>query len=74
MSELLDEVIRTVRALPPERRDHYAALLLETLEQDEKWETTLRLPESLDLLDEWAAEALADRRAGRSQPLTPDTR
>ena len=57
---------------PPERQDHYAAVLLERMDEDEKWETTLHSQASLDLLDEWAAEALADRRAGRSQPLDPD--
>ncbi len=71
MSELFDDVIRTVKALPLERQDHYAALVLESLVQDEQWEATLHRSESLDLLDEWAAEALADRRAGRSQPLDP---
>lgn len=73
MSELLDTIIQAVRGLSSERQDHYAALLLETMEQGEQWEDTLHRPESLDLLDEWAAEAQADRRAGRSLPLEPDT-
>ena len=73
MSKLLQEAIRKATALPPERQDHYAAVLLERIDQDEQWEATLHSPESLDLLDEWAAEALADRRAGRTQPLDPDT-
>ncbi len=73
MSKLLNEAIRKATSLPPERQDHYAAVLLERIDQDEQWETTLHSPESLDLLDEWAAEALADRRAGRSQPLDADT-
>ena len=51
MGELLDEVIRTVKTLPLERQDHYAALLLETMERDERSEATLHRPESLDLLD-----------------------
>lgn len=72
MSKLLDEVIRKASALPPERQDHYAAVLLERIDRDEKWETALHSEASLDLRDDWAAEALADRRAGRSQPLDPD--
>lgn len=66
MSQLLDEVIRTVKALPPARQDHYAAFLLETMKQDEQWEVTLHRPESLSLLDEWAPEALEDRRRRRA--------
>ncbi len=73
MTKLLEEVIRKASALPQERQDHYAAVLLEKMDQDELWESTLHSPKSLDLLDEWAAEALADRRAGRSEPLDPDT-
>ena len=73
MSKLLEEAIRKASTLPPERQDHYAAVLLERMDQDEQWEATLHTRESLDLLDEWAAEALADRRAGRSQPLDPET-
>ncbi len=72
MSKLLEEAIRKASALPPDRQDHYAAVLLERMDQDEQWEATLHTPASLDLLDWWAAEALADRRAGRSQPLDPD--
>lgn len=73
MNKLLEEAIRKASALPPERQNHYGAVLLERIDQDEQWEATLHTPESLDLLDEWAAEALADRRAGRSQPLDPNT-
>lgn len=73
MSKLLEEAIRKASALPAPRQDHYGAVLLERIDQDEQWEATLHSAESLELLDEWAAEALADRRAGRSQPLDPDT-
>lgn len=73
VSKLLEEAMRKASALPPERQDHYAAVLLERMDQDEQWEATLHRQESLDLLDEWAAEAIADRRAGRSRPLDPET-
>jgi hypothetical protein len=56
------------------RQDHYAAVLLERINGDEKWETTRHSQASLDLLDEWAADALAARRAGRSQPLESNDR
>jgi hypothetical protein len=59
MSKLLEEAIRKASALPPERQDHYAAVLLERIDQDEQWEATLHSPESLDLLDEWGAEPVA---------------
>jgi hypothetical protein len=73
LTKLLEEVIRKASTLPQERQNHYAAVLLEKMDQDEQWEATLHSQKSLDLLDEWAAEALADRRAGRSEPLDPET-
>lgn len=73
MTRLLEEAIRKARALSEEKQDHLAATLLEEIARDEQWEETLASPESLALLDGWAAEALQDLREGRTEPLDPET-
>lgn len=47
-----------------------AAAILEELSADERWEAALA--QSQGALDRLADEALAEHRAGRTEPLDPD--
>ncbi|MBI4545338.1 MAG: hypothetical protein HY703_09095 [Gemmatimonadetes bacterium] len=72
MTRLLEEAIRRASRPPADLQDHIGAAILAEMEADLAWEATLASPESLQLLDEWAAEALADLKAGRTEPLDPE--
>lgn len=42
---------------------------IRALEEDAAWEETLSSPESLQMLDQMAQEALEDHRQGRTEPM-----
>lgn len=69
MTKLLEEAIRRVSQMPESMQDHIGAAMLEKLDSDLAWEEALVRPESLRLLDNWASEALADLREGRTKSL-----
>lgn len=71
MTRLLELAVAQAAALPDEVQDQIAAQLLQRI-RDAQWDATLESPESGALLDDWAAEALADLAAGRVQPLECD--
>ena len=55
--------------LPQEEQDNFARFLLAKLEPEQRWAELFSHPESEDLLERPADEALAAHRAGRTQPL-----
>lgn len=57
--------------LPETDQDAIAALILEELEDERKWQQSFA--QSPDALAQLAAEALAEHRAGRTLPLDPET-
>jgi len=58
-------------ALPTDKQDAIATLILEELEDDQRWDESLA--RSPDLLAKLAAEAMTEYRAGKTQELDPET-
>ncbi len=71
MTELLEEAIAKLKNLSSVEQDAIAAMILEELEEERRWdESFLR---SQDILATLAAEAMAEHLTGKTQELDPDT-
>ena len=70
MTRTLDAAVAKLAALPPEEQDRVANWLLEELRDDERW--SRQFDGSQSALGKLAAEAQADRDAGRTTELTPE--
>ena len=70
MTPTLDAVIAKLAVLAPEEQDRVAHWLLDELRDDEAW--TRQFEASQDTLAKLAAEARADRKAGRTTELDPE--
>jgi hypothetical protein len=71
VTRTLDAAIAKLAALPPEEQDRVGRWLLEELADEEQWTRTFEA--SQDALNKLAAEARADRTAGRTTDVDPDT-
>jgi hypothetical protein len=71
MTEQLDQVIARLKALPTDQQDAIANLILEELEDEQRWDESFA--RSPDLLAKLAAEAMTEYRAGKTQELDPET-
>jgi hypothetical protein len=71
MTEQLDQVIARLKALPTDKQDAIATLILEELEEEQRWDESFA--RSPDLLAKLAAQAMAEYRAGKTQELDPET-
>ncbi len=69
MTPLLQKAFERATKLPQEKQDQFARFLLAELESDQRWAELFSRPESEDLLERLADEAIAAHRAGRTQPL-----
>ena len=70
MTKALENAFKAASRLPAKAQDALAAAILEDVALEEQWDA--RLAGSSDALDRLADEALAEDRAGRTQPLDPD--
>ena len=70
MTRTLDAAIAKLATLPPEEQDRVAHWLLDELRDNEHWAQQFRA--SQDALGKLAAEARADRAAGRTTALDPE--
>jgi hypothetical protein len=70
MTELLEKAFEEASKLPQPEQDALAAWLLEEIAADRRWDEAFA--GSADALARLADEALAERRAGRTQALDPD--
>ena len=70
MTRLLEQAIAAVSKLPEAEQDALARALLEEIGADERWDA--RFTKAGESLAEFADEALAEHRAGRTKPLDPD--
>ena len=70
MTRSLDAAIAKLETLPPEEQDRVARWLLDELRDDEEW--ARQFGTSQNALTKLAAEARADRAAGRTTDLDPD--
>jgi hypothetical protein len=71
MTERLEQAIAQLKSLPTDKQDAIATLILEELEDDQRWDESFA--RSPDLLAKLAAEAMTEYRAGKTQELDPET-
>ncbi len=73
MTELLQQAFDRASELSEKQQDEFARFLLAELDSERRWDELLNLPESEDLLGQWADEALDAHRAGCTLPLDRPT-
>ncbi|PSM48882.1 hypothetical protein C7Y66_12395 [Chroococcidiopsis sp. CCALA 051] len=71
MTERLEQAIARLKTLPTDEQDAIATLILEELEEEQRWDESFA--RSPNLLAKLAAEAMTEYRAGRTQELDPET-
>lgn len=71
MSELLEHVLEKVKTLPDAEQDAIAAIILEELKDEARWEEAFA--KSQDALAKLAAEAMEEDRKGETEELDPDS-
>ena len=69
MTKLLQQVFERVSELPDTEQDKFARFLLAELRSERQWIELFARPESEELLERLADEALSEHRAGRTRPL-----
>ena len=69
MSQLVEQAFEKVRRMPEHDQEAIAAIILQEIESEQRWDALFARPESADLLSRMADEALADARAGRARKL-----
>jgi hypothetical protein len=72
MNQLLQEAFEKAAELPQAEQDRFARFLLAELESEGQWAELFARPESEDLLERLADEAVSEHRAGRTRPLSLD--
>ncbi|MGB3788182.1 MAG: hypothetical protein WA949_09235 [Phormidesmis sp.] len=71
MTEPLKQAIEHPKSLDADKQDVIAALIMEELEDEAKWDTTFA--SSQNLLADLATEAMAEYNSGQTQVLNPET-
>jgi hypothetical protein len=71
MTKLLEQAIAKLKTRPTSEQDSIAALILEEIEDDNRWDESFA--RSPDLLAKLAGEAMAEHLAGKTQELDPET-
>ncbi|MBE7511455.1 MAG: hypothetical protein HS103_01385 [Anaerolineales bacterium] len=66
MTDLMERALAEINKLPAQEQDVLAAWILEELASERRWMDAFAT--SQDLLAELADEALAEHRAGKTQP------
>ena len=72
LNHLLKQAFERASELSEEEQDRFARFLLAELESERQWTDLFARPESEELLERLADEALAEHRAGRTRSLSPD--
>ena len=72
MTRLLEQAFERASELPQEEQDKFARFLLAELESEQQWAELFSRPDSEDLLERLADDALAAHRAGLTRPLDPE--
>ena len=72
MNQLLQEAFEKAAELPQAEQDRFARFLLAELDSEGQWAELFARPESEDLLERLADEAVSEHRAGRTRPLSLD--
>ena len=74
MTRLLEEAFERASELPREEQDKFARFLLAELGAERRWAELFSRPESEEVLERLADEALSEHRAGRTRPLKVEER
>ena len=69
MNQLLQRAFERAAELSQAEQGRFARLLLAELESERRWAKLFSLPESEELLQRLADEAVSEHRAGRTRPL-----
>ena len=69
MTRLLEEAFERASELPQEEQDEFARFLLAELDTERRWAELFSRPESEEVLERLADEALSEHWAGRTRPL-----
>ena len=69
MTTLLQQAFERASELPQEEQDKFARFLLSELDAERRWAELFSRPESEDVLERLADEALSEHRVGRTRPL-----
>ena len=72
MNQLLQKAFNKAAELPQAEQDKFARFLLAELESERQWAELFARPESEDLLERLADEALLEHRSERTQRLTTE--
>lgn len=67
MTALLEQALAEVHKLPPDQQDAIASLILEELDDEEKWSRAFA--QSQDALARLADKVRAEKRAGKVKPV-----
>lgn len=67
MTDLLKKAFDAISALPPERQNAVAKMILAEIEDGKRWDEAFAA--SQDELAAMADEAIAEHRAGKSRPM-----
>jgi len=70
MTKLLEEAFAEASKLPEQDQDALAAVILEELASERRWDQAFA--DSADLLAQLAEQALAEHHAGKTQMLDPE--
>ena len=70
MTKLLEEAFVEASKLPEQEQDALAAVILEELASERRWDQAFA--DSADLLAQLADQALAEHRAGKTHVLDPE--
>ena len=70
MSELLDRAVEQAKRLPIDQQNAIAALILEEIEDEQRWHAAFA--RSSDALERLATEAEKEDRKGLTEALDPD--
>ena len=70
MTKLLERAVKKVKALPEREQDAIAALILDELEDEARWDQAFA--RSRDALAKLGDEAVAENRSRKTKPLDPD--
>ncbi len=72
MNHHLKQAFQKASQLPEAEQTRFARFLLAELEANRQWQALFSRPESEDLLERLADEAVSDHRAGLTSPLDPE--
>lgn len=69
MPQLMKEALAEIEKLPEQEQENFAAWILAELASEQRW--VAAFAKSEDVLAQLADEALAEHRAGLTEPLKP---